>query len=97
MFARASSTFVLALPVFAAASILPRNDGCSTGPVQCCASTQSVSNLSLQFYAGTNSDNYLSQVSSATVLLTSLGISVGGLTGLVGCMFLSQDRRQLHD
>ena len=56
MFARASSVFVLALPVFAAASILSRTgDGgpsnqCNTGPIQCCNSAVAVSNLSLQLY-----------------------------------------------
>jgi len=94
MFARASSAFVLALPVLAAAgSILPRTGGqCNTGPVQCCQSSQSVSNLSLQFHSSTN---YLSQATSltylTTLLLESLQINVGSLTGLVGRMFLSQD------
>ncbi|KAF8873213.1 hydrophobin-263 [Gymnopilus junonius] len=45
-FARAASVFVLALPVFTTASVIPRNDGdqCDTGSIQCCTSvTQSTS------------------------------------------------------
>ncbi|KAF8959641.1 hydrophobin-263 [Flammula alnicola] len=42
MFARASSVFVLALPILAAASVLPRQSNqCDTGSIQCCESTQS--------------------------------------------------------
>ncbi|KAF9461146.1 hypothetical protein BDZ94DRAFT_1264405 [Collybia nuda] len=69
MFARASTLFVLALPLFVAASAVPRQEGadtdsyngkpeepttpditqknqCTTGPVQCCNSLQSASDLS---------------------------------------------------
>ena len=45
MFARAASVFVLALPLLATASVLPRNGGgssCDTGSLQCCSSVQSV-------------------------------------------------------
>ena len=56
MFARASSVFVLALPVFAAASILPctgdgPSDQCDTGVILCCAYVVAVSDLSLQLYS----------------------------------------------
>ncbi|KIM39530.1 hypothetical protein M413DRAFT_415466 [Hebeloma cylindrosporum] len=45
MFARASSVFVLALPVLAAASVLPRTDGqCNTGSIQCCNSAVAATN-----------------------------------------------------
>jgi len=57
MFSRAASVFVLALPVFAAASVLPRTDGggpsnqCNTGSAQCCNSAVAVSDLSLQLHS----------------------------------------------
>jgi hypothetical protein len=50
MFARAAPAVVLALPVLAAANVLPRNDGggpsnqCNTGSTYCCNSAVSVSN-----------------------------------------------------
>jgi hypothetical protein len=52
MFARATPAFVLALPVLAAASVLPRTGGggdggsnqCNTGSTYCCNSAVSVSN-----------------------------------------------------
>ncbi|KAH9479145.1 Fruiting body protein SC1 [Psilocybe cubensis] len=70
MFARAASTFVLALPLLAAASAVPRNDGpsnqCNTGSLQCCDSTQSATS------------------SSVAGLLGLLGVVVGSVTGLVG-------------
>ncbi|KAF8625013.1 hypothetical protein AX15_005593 [Amanita polypyramis BW_CC] len=59
------------LPVLAAANpIAPRNDGpsCSTGPVQCCNSVQTVGSLT----------------APVTLLLGLLGINIGSLTGLVG-------------
>ncbi|PPQ89208.1 hypothetical protein CVT25_001277 [Psilocybe cyanescens] len=69
MFARAS-TLVLALPLLAAASAVPRTDGpsnqCNTGPVQCC-------NTVLQ--SGTTSTN---------LILGLLGIVLGPVTGLLG-------------
>ncbi|PPQ89201.1 hypothetical protein CVT25_001270 [Psilocybe cyanescens] len=70
MFARASAVFTLALPILAAASAVPRNDGpsnqCNTGQLQCCNSTQSATSSSI---AG---------------LLSLLGVVVGSVTGLVG-------------
>lgn len=49
MFAHALATLVLALPVLAAASVVPRGDNqCNTGPIQCCDSVQKVSDLSVQ-------------------------------------------------
>jgi hypothetical protein len=48
MFSCVSSVFVLALPLFAAASVLPRDDPsnqCNTGPILCCDSVVAVSNL----------------------------------------------------
>lgn len=57
MFSRAASVFVLALPVFAAASVLPRTDGggpsnqCNTGSTQCCNSAVAVSDLSHQHHS----------------------------------------------
>ncbi|KAF8959640.1 fungal hydrophobin-domain-containing protein [Flammula alnicola] len=70
MFARASSVFVLALPVLAVASVLPRNgtpsNQCNTGSIQCCDSTQSATS------------------SVVSTLLGLLGIPIGSVTGLVG-------------
>ncbi|KAF9483032.1 fungal hydrophobin [Pholiota conissans] len=70
MFARASSVFVLALPVLAAANVLPRNgpndNQCNTGSLQCCSSVQSASS------------------SLVAVLLGLLGVVAGDLTGQVG-------------
>ncbi|PPQ78970.1 hypothetical protein CVT26_003827 [Gymnopilus dilepis] len=68
MFARAASVFVLALPVLAAASAVPRNNGdqCTTGSLQCCSSVQDASS------------------SVVSLLLGLLGISVGSVTGQVG-------------
>ncbi|KAF8953919.1 fungal hydrophobin-domain-containing protein [Flammula alnicola] len=73
MFARASSLFVLALPVIATASVLPRNDPtsgpsnqCNTGSIQCCNSTQT------------------STAGPLGLLLGLLGIVVGDVTGLIG-------------
>ncbi|KAF9038662.1 fungal hydrophobin-domain-containing protein [Panaeolus papilionaceus] len=66
------SAFVLALPLLAAASVLPRTDGsgpsnqCNTGSLQCCNSTQ------------------LATSSSIAGLLGLLGVVVGSVTGLVG-------------
>ena len=63
MFARATSAFVLALPVLAAANVLPRNDGggpsnqCNTGSLQCCNSAVAVSDLFLQLHS-TSSDGH---------------------------------------
>ncbi|KAF9558361.1 fungal hydrophobin [Agrocybe pediades] len=69
MFAR-TSVVALALPLLAAASVLPRNDGpsnqCNTGTLNCCNSVQSASS------------------SSVAGLLGLLGIVVGDVTGLVG-------------
>ncbi|KAF8959639.1 hydrophobin-263 [Flammula alnicola] len=53
MFARASSLFVLALPVLAAASVLPRQSNqCNTGSIQCCNSTQSATSSIVSILAG---------------------------------------------
>ncbi|KAF8810457.1 hydrophobin [Phlegmacium glaucopus] len=71
MFARAASVFVLALPLLATASVLPRNDPpptnqCNSGSLQCCNSTSTASNP------------------VTSLLLGLLGINVGSVTGLVG-------------
>jgi len=54
MFARAFSALVLALPVLASASVVPRTDGpsnqCNTGSMQCCNSVQPVSNIRISSY-----------------------------------------------
>ena len=45
MFPRAASVFVLALPLLASATALPRNDGgsqCNSGSTECCNTSQSV-------------------------------------------------------
>ncbi|KAH9479146.1 Fruiting body protein SC1 [Psilocybe cubensis] len=69
MFAR-TSALVLALPLLAAASAVPRTDGpsnqCNTGPVQCCNSLLS------------------STSSTSNSLLGLLGIVLGDITGLLG-------------
>ncbi|KAF8194688.1 hydrophobin-263 [Pholiota molesta] len=68
---RASSIFVLALPVLAVANVLPRNDPnsnqCNTGSLQCCSSVQSATAGGL-----------------VSILLGLLGVVVGDLTGQVG-------------
>ncbi|KAF8155516.1 hydrophobin-251 [Crassisporium funariophilum] len=71
MFARASSVFVLALPILAAASILPRggtgpSSQCNVGTLSCCNSVQDASS------------------SAVTSLLGLLGVILDGLTGQVG-------------
>ncbi|KDR81005.1 hypothetical protein GALMADRAFT_136068 [Galerina marginata CBS 339.88] len=70
MFARASSVFVLALPVLVAANAIPRTDGpsnqCNTGSIQCCNSVQSSSS------------------SVVTLLAGLLGVVLGSVTGQVG-------------
>ncbi|KAF8806918.1 hydrophobin-263 [Phlegmacium glaucopus] len=69
MFARAASVFVLALPLLATATVLPRNDPvnqCNSGSLQCCDSTSTASNP------------------ITSLLLGLLGINVGSVTGLVG-------------
>ncbi|TFK32895.1 fungal hydrophobin-domain-containing protein [Crucibulum laeve] len=80
MFARTSAMVacsVLALPILAAASAVPRNTpptipasscAATTGSVQCCNSTQDSSQLT----------------STLIGLLTTLGVSASGLTALVG-------------
>ncbi|PPQ89202.1 hypothetical protein CVT25_001271 [Psilocybe cyanescens] len=69
MYARAS-TLVLALPLLAAASAVPRTDcpsnQCNTGTIQCC-------NSLLQ-----------SNTPSTNLILTLLGIAVGPVTGVLG-------------
>ncbi|KAF8963575.1 fungal hydrophobin-domain-containing protein [Flammula alnicola] len=53
MFHRASSVVVFALPLLAAASVLPRQSGdCDTGSLNCCQSTQSSSTTSITELAG---------------------------------------------
>ncbi|KAF9483031.1 fungal hydrophobin [Pholiota conissans] len=70
MFARASSVFVLALPVLAVANVLPRQSNqCNTGSLQCCQSTQSAASASTGLLSG---------------LLSLLGVVVGDLTGKIG-------------
>ncbi|KAK0442708.1 hydrophobin 2 [Desarmillaria tabescens] len=69
MFARISTFTLLALPILATATVLPRSDGaaCSaTGTAQCCASTQSPTSSIVQN------------------LLGSLGIPIGSVTANVG-------------
>ncbi|KAK0434414.1 hydrophobin [Armillaria borealis] len=73
MFARISFTALLALPLLATATVLPRGGGdgaacTATGTVQCCASTQSPTDLS----------------APVSTLLGLLGVVVGQLTGNVG-------------
>ncbi|SJL14482.1 related to Fruiting body protein SC1 [Armillaria ostoyae] len=72
MFARISLTALLALPLLATASILPRGGGegvaCATGTVQCCDDTQSPTDLT----------------APVSTLLGTLGVVVGQLTGNVG-------------
>ncbi|KAH9479137.1 Fruiting body protein SC1 [Psilocybe cubensis] len=71
MFARAS-TLVLALPLLAAATAVPRNSGdgpsnqCNTGTLNCCDQTLSAT------------------ASSTNLLLGLLGIVLGPVTGLLG-------------
>ncbi|KAF8886005.1 fungal hydrophobin-domain-containing protein [Infundibulicybe gibba] len=68
MFFRISSLVVVAMPLLAAATALPRDDtgNCNTGPIQCCNQVQSASTTALASLAGL------------------LGISLGSITGLVG-------------
>ncbi|PPQ71671.1 hypothetical protein CVT24_007824 [Panaeolus cyanescens] len=47
MFARASAVAVLALPIFAAATVIPRDGDCNTGDISCCNSTMQSSITSL--------------------------------------------------
>ncbi|KAH9479138.1 Fruiting body protein SC1 [Psilocybe cubensis] len=69
MFARASF-IALALPVFVAATAVPRQDApsnqCNTGTLQCCSSVQSATSSPVQS------------------LLGLLGIALGSVTGEVG-------------
>ncbi|TRM65947.1 fruiting body protein SC1 [Schizophyllum amplum] len=65
------SLALLAFPILAVATVIPRTDGdgegaCSTGPVQCC---------------NTVAETYDSHVAE---ILGELGIDVGSLSGLVG-------------
>ncbi|KAK0442705.1 hydrophobin 2 [Desarmillaria tabescens] len=69
MFARVSALTLLALPILATATVLPRADGaaCSaTGTAQCCATTQSPTSTIVQ------------------TLLGLLGIPIGSVTANVG-------------
>ncbi|KAF9045364.1 fungal hydrophobin-domain-containing protein [Panaeolus papilionaceus] len=53
MFSRASAVAALALPIFAAATAIPRNDGdCDTGSINCCNSTMTSSLTSLAQLSG---------------------------------------------
>ncbi|KAF8870876.1 fungal hydrophobin-domain-containing protein [Infundibulicybe gibba] len=52
MFARASSLFVIALPILAAATAIPRDGDCNTGALQCCNSVQSSSTTGIAQLAG---------------------------------------------
>ncbi|KAF9045355.1 hydrophobin-251 [Panaeolus papilionaceus] len=47
MFARASAVAVVALPILAAASVIPRDGDCDTGSINCCNSTMQSSITSL--------------------------------------------------
>ncbi|KAF9045347.1 hypothetical protein BJ165DRAFT_1528226 [Panaeolus papilionaceus] len=68
MFSRAVSFTVVALPILAAATAVPRNDGdCNTGDIKCCNSTMASSLTALATLGG----------------LLGLSLpSIGGLIGL---------------
>ncbi|KAF8810455.1 hydrophobin [Phlegmacium glaucopus] len=70
MFSRAASVFVLALPLIATATVLPRtgpsSNQCNSGSLQCCNSTSTASDP------------------VTSLLLGLLGINVGSVTGIVG-------------
>ncbi|KAL0948088.1 hypothetical protein HGRIS_010709 [Hohenbuehelia grisea] len=69
MFARASSVAILALPVLAAATAVPRDlpaSQCNTGDLQCCNQTQTAT------------------PALTSVLGGLLGIVLGPITGLIG-------------
>ncbi|PPQ67021.1 hypothetical protein CVT24_011315 [Panaeolus cyanescens] len=52
MFSRAASFSVLALPIFAAATVIPRDGNCNTGQINCCNSTMSSSLTTLAQLGG---------------------------------------------
>ncbi|KAF9047459.1 fungal hydrophobin-domain-containing protein [Panaeolus papilionaceus] len=62
------SIVLAALPIFAAASAVPRDivNSCNTGPIQCCNQVQTVAD------------------SPFTSILGLVGVAVGSLTGLIG-------------
>ncbi|KAF9562992.1 fungal hydrophobin [Agrocybe pediades] len=64
---RASAVAVLALPVLAAATALPRDGDCNTGDIQCCNSTAASSSTNLGLLSS---------------LLGLVLPSIGGLIGL---------------
>ncbi|KAF8161405.1 fungal hydrophobin-domain-containing protein [Crassisporium funariophilum] len=64
---RTSSIFVFALPVLAAATAIPRDGDCNTGPIQCCNTVQQSTATNLGILSG---------------LLGLVLPSIGGLIGL---------------
>ncbi|KAF8161403.1 hydrophobin-251 [Crassisporium funariophilum] len=52
MFSRASTFFVFALPLLAAATAIPRDGDCNTGPISCCNSLQQSNSTSVSQLAG---------------------------------------------
>ncbi|KAG7439269.1 hydrophobin-251 [Guyanagaster necrorhizus] len=52
MFARLSAFTLLALPLLATATVLPRQDTCASGTAQCCNSVQSSSSSIVQTLLG---------------------------------------------
>ncbi|KAF9042076.1 fungal hydrophobin-domain-containing protein [Panaeolus papilionaceus] len=52
MFSRAASFAVLALPIFAAATAIPRDGDCNTGQINCCNSTMTSSLTTLAQLGG---------------------------------------------
>ncbi|PPQ71680.1 hypothetical protein CVT24_007833 [Panaeolus cyanescens] len=52
MFSRATSVAVLALPILAAATAIPRDGDCNTGEISCCNSTMTSSLTTLAQLGG---------------------------------------------
>ncbi|PPQ65141.1 hypothetical protein CVT24_003231 [Panaeolus cyanescens] len=52
MFSRATAVAVLALPIFAAATVIPRDGDCDTGSINCCNSTMTSSLTTLSQLGG---------------------------------------------
>ncbi|KAF9483030.1 fungal hydrophobin [Pholiota conissans] len=79
MFARASSAFVLALPILAAANVLPRQSNqCNTGSLQCCSSVQSSSSslvATLLGLLGIAAGSVTGQVGVTCSPITIIGVS----------------------
>jgi len=80
MFARSSAVFVLALPLLAAATALPRNPSqCNSGSLQCCESTQSPTSTSLTALFGLL--GIVASTLDALVGVTCSPITVIGVSG----------------